>query len=49
MHTIRAVLNLLMIDFDVNFTLTTLAGAGAALRKWVNVELAAGQHSKIQL
>jgi antitoxin HicB len=42
MHTSRAALNRLLDETDTSLTLTTLAGAAAALGKSVRVELVAG-------
>ncbi len=39
MHTSRAALNRLLDEDDASLTLTTLAGAAAALGKKVNIEL----------
>jgi antitoxin HicB len=42
MHTSRAALNRLLDETDTSLTLTTLAGAAAALGKSVRVELVSG-------
>ncbi len=42
MHTSRAALNRLLDDTDTSLTLTTLAGAAAALGKSVRLELVSG-------
>lgn len=39
MHTSRAALNRLLDDSDTSLTLTTLAGAAAALGKQIKIEL----------
>jgi hypothetical protein len=42
MHTSRAALNRLLDDCDTSLTLTTLAGAAAALGKKIKIELVPG-------
>lgn len=42
MHTSRAALNRLLDESDTSLTLTTLAGAAAALGKTIKIELVPG-------